>query len=143
VVCQCPLSRPGGECVHQQFLRENGEELFPLDPNFSSQHADVVLFSRQELQEGLFLNHFSSPSPNSRSLSGRVIVAYTGDDSGSGQWLCTKDSTTKGCSHLSQCQDLLQKLVRVDPTATDDSVGDGSSIDYAGKTVGFSASWVP
>ncbi|KAJ7799351.1 hypothetical protein B0H14DRAFT_2617083 [Mycena olivaceomarginata] len=130
-VCQCPLSPPDGECVHQQFLCENGEELFPLDTTFANRDADVVLFSRQELQEGLFLNHFSSPSPNLRSLSGRVIVTYTGDDSGSGQWLCTKDSSTGGCSHLSRYRDLLQKLVRVDPTATDDSVGDGCSIDYA------------
>ncbi|KAJ7713123.1 hypothetical protein B0H14DRAFT_2413980 [Mycena olivaceomarginata] len=117
VVCQCPLSRPDGECVHQQFLRENGEELFPLDATFASRDADVVLFSRQELQEGLFLNHFSSPSPNSRSLSGRVIVTYTGDDSGSGQWLCAKDSSTGGCSHLSRCRDLLQKLVRRKPVS--------------------------
>ncbi|KAJ7360713.1 hypothetical protein DFH08DRAFT_800158 [Mycena albidolilacea] len=131
VVCQCLLSRPDGECVHQQFLRENGEELFPLDPTFASRDADVVLFSCQELQEGLFLNHLSSPSPNSRSLSGQVIITYTWDNSGSGQWLCTKDSSTRGCSHLSQCRDLLQKLVRVDPTATDDSIDDGCSIDYA------------
>ncbi|KAJ7838624.1 hypothetical protein B0H14DRAFT_2588463 [Mycena olivaceomarginata] len=99
VVCQCPLSRPDGD-----------------------RDAGVVLFSRQELQEGLFLNHFSSPSPNSRSLSGRVIVTYTGDDSGSAPGDARTSHNAEICSKSSL------EWIPLQPT---DSVGDGSSIDYA------------
>ncbi|KAJ7865211.1 hypothetical protein B0H13DRAFT_1637217, partial [Mycena leptocephala] len=59
-------------------------------------------------------------------------VEYTGDDTGSGRWLCTKDSNTSTCAHISKCRDMLQKLVLVDPTATDNAIGDGCSIDYSG-----------
>ncbi|KAJ6464103.1 hypothetical protein C8R45DRAFT_940278 [Mycena sanguinolenta] len=124
VVCQCPLSRPSEYCVHQWFLLDYGDELFPSDESFA-EGAEVVLFSRVELEEGVFVNYFSSPSPNSRSLNGRVIVVYTGDDTGAGQWLCGKDAATPGCWHVSKCRDWLQKLVQVDPTATDERAGDG------------------
>lgn len=90
------------------------------------------MFSRQEIEEGLYLNHFSAPSPNSRSLNGRVIVEYTGDDTGGGRWLCGKDSNNPGCAHINKCRDMLQKLVLVDPTAKDSGIGDGCSIDYSG-----------
>jgi hypothetical protein len=93
----------------------------------------AVLFSRQEVEEGLYINHFSTPSPNSRSLNGRVIVEYTGDDTGTGRWLCSKDSSISTCAHISKCRDMLQKLVLVDPTAKDNNgIGDGCSIDYLG-----------
>ncbi|KAK7059856.1 hypothetical protein R3P38DRAFT_3303589 [Favolaschia claudopus] len=87
--CQCPLSRPDNPCVHQQFLTDYGEEMFPFDATMVNSNEDntAVLFSRAELQEGVFLNHFSAPSSNSRSLAGRVIVAHTGEDIGSGDWL--------------------------------------------------------
>ena|ERR1700761_2930112 len=80
---------------------------------------DVVLFSQQELQEDVNLNHFSSTSPNSRSLSGRVIIEYTENDMGTGCWVCTKDSGNHRCSHVLKCRNLLQKLVQIDPSATD------------------------
>ncbi|KAJ6465029.1 hypothetical protein C8R45DRAFT_939868 [Mycena sanguinolenta] len=124
VVCQCLLSHPSEYCVHQWFLLDYGDELFPSDESFA-EGAEVVLFSRVELEEGVFVNYFSSPSPNSRSLNGRVIVVYTGDDTGAGQWLCGKDAATPGCWHVSKCRDWLQKLVQVDPTATDEQAGDG------------------
>ncbi|KAJ7781850.1 hypothetical protein DFH07DRAFT_728868 [Mycena maculata] len=130
-VCRCPLARPNEQCVHEQFLTEYGDELFPLNIEFSSEQRDAILFSRQELEEAVYINHFSVPSPNSRSLNGRVIVEYTGDDTGSGQWLCSKDSNNPGCAHINKCQDMLQKLVQIDPSATDEGVGDGSSIDYS------------
>ncbi|KAF7359299.1 CxC4 domain-containing protein [Mycena sanguinolenta] len=132
VVCQCPLSRPSEQCVHQRFLSDYGEEFFPFDASFANRSDEAVLFSRQELEEGTFMNHFSSPSPNSRSLNGRVIVVHTGQDTGAGQWLCIKDSPSQACSHISKCRDLLQRLVRVDPSATDETVGDGSGVDYSG-----------
>ncbi|KAJ7787748.1 hypothetical protein B0H14DRAFT_2537253 [Mycena olivaceomarginata] len=111
-VCQCPLSRPDETCVHQLFLLDYGEELFPSDATFmnGSRDTEAVLFSRQELQEDVYLNHFSSTSPNSRSLAGRVIVEYTGDDTGSGQWVCAKDSGNHACSHINKSRNLLQKL---------------------------------
>ncbi|KAJ7210569.1 hypothetical protein GGX14DRAFT_394766, partial [Mycena pura] len=118
-VCQCPLSRPDGACVHQQFLTDYGEELFPLDAAFTNDgNQDTVLFSRQELQEDVSLNHFSSTSPNSRSLGGRVIVEYTGNDLGTGRWVCAKDSGN-------------HRLVQIDPSATDQTVSDSSiTVDY-------------
>ncbi|KAJ7225310.1 hypothetical protein GGX14DRAFT_556112 [Mycena pura] len=70
-----------------QFLTDYGEELFPSDATFTKDgNKDAILFSRQELQEDVYLNHFSSTSPNSRSLGGRVIVKYTGNDMGTGRW---------------------------------------------------------
>ncbi|KAJ6542680.1 hypothetical protein B0H19DRAFT_957773 [Mycena capillaripes] len=136
-VCQCPLSRPDELCVHQQFLADYGEELFPFDAKFTNDTTNAVLFSRQELEEGIYLNHFSSPSPTSRSLAGRVIIVYTGEDTGSGQWVCPKDSN-RGCAHVTKCRNLLQQLVQVDPTATDEGVRDGSRIDYLGtKAVSY------
>ncbi|KAK7016274.1 hypothetical protein R3P38DRAFT_3361401, partial [Favolaschia claudopus] len=55
--------------------------------------------SKAKLHEGVFLNHFSAPSPNSRSLAGRVIVVHTGEDIGSGQWVCGKDANDRGATH--------------------------------------------
>ncbi|KAJ7367062.1 hypothetical protein DFH08DRAFT_678486, partial [Mycena albidolilacea] len=144
-VCQCPLSRPDNACVHQQFLTDYGDEFFPLDASFT-EGDEAVLFSRQELEEAVYLNHFSSPSPNSRSLTGRVIVVYTGVDDGSGQWVCSKDTNHRGCPHINKCRDLLQRLVKVDPTATDENSGDGSSIDYAARRAALeqkSVSYLP
>ncbi|KAJ7805238.1 hypothetical protein B0H14DRAFT_2611502 [Mycena olivaceomarginata] len=130
-VCRCPLARPDEPCIHERFLAEYGKELFPVD-EFTYSDDKAVLFSRQEVEEGLYINHFSTPSPNSRSLNGRVIVEYTGDDTGTGRWLCSKDSGTSTCAHISKCRDMLQKLVLVDPTAKDNNgIGDGCSIDYS------------
>ncbi|KAK7030568.1 hypothetical protein R3P38DRAFT_3314231 [Favolaschia claudopus] len=130
--CQCPLSRPDNPCVHQRFLTDYGDEVFPFDTAMTSIGDNAVLFSRQELQEGVFLNHFSSPSSNTRSLAGRVIVTHTGEDTGIGQWVCAKDAINQGCPHIAKCRDLLQKLVQADPTAIDEGLIDGSSnIDYS------------
>ncbi|KAF7361174.1 CxC4 domain-containing protein [Mycena sanguinolenta] len=113
------------------FFAITATNCFPWTPVSPAVLQMPCCFSRQELDEGVFTNHFSSPSPNSRSLNGRVIVVYTGDDTGTGQWLCMKDSSNQGCWHISTCRDLLQKLIRVDPAATDETVVDGSSIDYS------------
>ncbi|KAJ7788242.1 hypothetical protein B0H14DRAFT_2628497 [Mycena olivaceomarginata] len=61
------------------FLLDYGEELFPSNTTFTtdgSQDTEAVLFSRQELQEDVYLNHFSSTSPNSqvRRLIRHVIT---------------------------------------------------------------------
>ncbi|KAJ7802128.1 hypothetical protein B0H14DRAFT_2233093, partial [Mycena olivaceomarginata] len=50
-------------------------------------------------------------------------VLYTGVDNGSGQWVCTKDTNNPGCPHINKCRNLLQKLVKIDPTATDENAG--------------------
>ncbi|KAF7324245.1 hypothetical protein MSAN_02529500 [Mycena sanguinolenta] len=71
-----------GEARVVRFLSDYGEEFFPFDASFANRSDEAVLFSRQELEEGTFMNHFSSPSPNSRSLNGRVIVVHTGQDTG-------------------------------------------------------------
>ncbi|KAJ7350651.1 hypothetical protein DFH08DRAFT_646377, partial [Mycena albidolilacea] len=132
-VCQCPLSCPDGACVHQQFLTDYVALRIQLTwrPH-EGRETEAVLFSRQELQEDIYLNHFSSTSPNSCSLGGRVIVEYSGDDTGSGCWVCAKDSGTHSCSHINKCRDLLQRLVQIDPSATDQTVRDGTRVDYFG-----------
>ncbi|KAJ6611690.1 hypothetical protein B0H10DRAFT_1918580 [Mycena sp. CBHHK59/15] len=130
IVCRCPLSRPNELCVHEEFLTEYGDELFPISAEFTSA-ADTVLFSRQELEDGTYINHFSTNSPNTRALTGRVIITYTGEDTGTGSWSCSKDSNSSSCAHINQCRNMLQKLVRVDPSAKDHGIGDGCSIDYS------------
>jgi hypothetical protein len=41
-VCQCPLSRPKEACVHQQFLLDYGEELFPSNTTFTNGRLDIL-----------------------------------------------------------------------------------------------------
>jgi hypothetical protein len=41
-VCQCPLSRPEEACVHQQFLLDYGEELFPSNTTFTNGRLDIL-----------------------------------------------------------------------------------------------------
>ncbi|KAJ7753387.1 hypothetical protein DFH07DRAFT_774137 [Mycena maculata] len=132
IVCRCPLATPDNPCVHERFLSEYGDEMFPADEEFTADRAaDVVLFSRQETAEGYYLNYFSCPSSNSRSLNSRTVVTYDGDDGGAGNWSCKKDSDTQSCYHINRCRDMLQKLVLTDPSAKDSGIGDGCSIDYA------------
>ncbi|KAJ7740000.1 hypothetical protein DFH07DRAFT_751867 [Mycena maculata] len=97
IVCRCPLATPDNPCVHERFLSEYGDEMFPADEEFTAA-ADVVLFSRQETAEGYYLNYFSCPSSNSRSLNSRTVVTYDGDDGGAGNWSCKKDSDTQSMS---------------------------------------------
>ncbi|KAJ7129700.1 hypothetical protein C8R44DRAFT_839598 [Mycena epipterygia] len=131
IVCRCPSSNPDSRCVHECFMAEYGPELFPIDGAFSSwSSTDSVLFSRQETVEASYLNHFSSPSANSRSLNSRTVVTYEGDDSGDGNWFCAKDSGTRTCYHINKCRDMLQKLVLADPLAKH-SADDSCSINYA------------
>ncbi|KAJ7229018.1 hypothetical protein GGX14DRAFT_346881 [Mycena pura] len=126
IVCRCPLAKPYKSCIHVRFLKEFGEELFPTDIPFTTDYTNnAALFFRQELEEGIYINHFSAPSPNSATLAGRVVVQYTGDDTGGGRWLCGKDSGASSCSHINCCRDMLQKLVQIDPSARDTGVGDG------------------
>ncbi|KAJ7029208.1 hypothetical protein C8F04DRAFT_963204 [Mycena alexandri] len=109
VVCRCPLAKPGNPCVHEKFLTEYGKEMF--DEHFPTGGSDeVVLFSRQEITPDRYLNHFSSPSPNSRALNGCTVVSYEGSDTGDGIWSCSKDSNVFTCVHISRSRDMLQKL---------------------------------
>ncbi|KAJ6507200.1 hypothetical protein C8R47DRAFT_966779 [Mycena vitilis] len=129
IVCRCPLAKPDSPCVHERFLVEYGREMF--DEDFGRSDASVVLFSRQETSPDCYLNYFSSPSPNSRALNGWTVVTYEGTDLGDGIWSCAKDSNALTCTHINKSKDMLQKLVRIDPSARDQGVAHGSGIDYA------------
>ncbi|CAK5276917.1 unnamed protein product [Mycena citricolor] len=97
IVCRCPSSKPDYRCVHERFLCDYGEELFPVDVFFKERDADMaVLFSRYKTGDGIYLNHFSAQSSNSRSLSGRVIIQYQGNEGSTGSWKGPKDSFLYG-----------------------------------------------
>jgi len=88
-------------------------------PPFESQ---VYLFFRQPHDSShTFTNIFSVSSPNQRSLRSRAFVTHSGQDAGTGVWCCNKDPTSN-CSHITIARHFLQKLVRVDPAARDDSI---------------------
>ncbi|CAK5268016.1 unnamed protein product [Mycena citricolor] len=137
-VCLCPTARTSLEhvCVHTRFLDDHGDEHFPVNVQGNGVGLDsinAVLFLRQELEDNDSLNVFSCPSHNSRSLNGRVFVEYTGDDSGSGKWICSKDRGMASCFHTGHCRNLLQQLLSADPDAQDeDTQHDPSNrLDYA------------
>ncbi|EGN93632.1 hypothetical protein SERLA73DRAFT_63856, partial [Serpula lacrymans var. lacrymans S7.3] len=49
-------------------------------------------------------------------------ITYTGFDSGSGIWICTKDCCPN-CTHITNAHHYLQKLVTMDPDARDNQAG--------------------
>ncbi|KAF7302880.1 hypothetical protein MKEN_01250200 [Mycena kentingensis (nom. inval.)] len=112
IVCKCPSSKPEHECVHQRFLRNHGNEHFPMTEDVPDE--TTVLFSRQELEDDEYLNVFSTLPANSRSLNARIIVEYSGRDTGEGRWTCAKDQN-QHCAHIHNCHSVFRKLV--DPAA--------------------------
>jgi hypothetical protein len=48
-------------------------------------------------------------------------VLHLGDDNGTGTWTCAKDRGIL-CGHITNARHELQRLVQVDPTATDDAL---------------------
>lgn len=79
----------------------------------------------------MFSNHFSVPSPNQQTAASRVVVTHIGEDSGAGIWQCSKDPVVN-CLHINTACHYLQKVIQVDPNATDDSVDINALLDYAG-----------
>jgi hypothetical protein len=96
----------------------------PLTHSASSGDTDeVILFSRQSTVEDMYFNHFSIVLGVQTSVKNRVIVSYSGDDTGSGKWVCQKDrGNMSGCGHITRARHGLQKLVQADPQARDEMV---------------------
>ncbi|KAF7300912.1 hypothetical protein MKEN_01317700 [Mycena kentingensis (nom. inval.)] len=117
IVCKCPSSKPEHDCVHQRFLRDHGNEHFPMTEDVPDE--TTVLFSRQELDDDQYLNVFSTLPSNSRSLNARIIVEYSGRDTREGRWMCAKDQN-QHCAHIRSCYSLFQKLV--DPAADEEAL---------------------
>ncbi|KAF7327472.1 hypothetical protein MKEN_00325600 [Mycena kentingensis (nom. inval.)] len=117
IVCKCPSSKPEHDCVHQRFLRDHGNEHFPMTEDVPDE--TTVLFSRQELDNDEYLNVFSTLPSNSRSLNARIIVEYSGRDTREGRWMCAKDQN-QHCAHIRSCYSLFQKLV--DPAANEEAL---------------------
>ena len=79
----------------------------------------VILFSRQSAEDGdAYSNIFSVTFAGQTSVKSHVIVSHLGNDDGAGTWTCAKDRGIY-CGHITSAQNELQRLVRVDPTATD------------------------
>jgi len=96
--------------------------------------VETHLFSRlpNDNDNDVFTNHFSVPSPNQTSLRSRAIVTHIGEDSGSGEWKCSKDSASN-CTHITIARHFLQKVVQANPAAEDESVDVNAPLDYKGE----------
>jgi hypothetical protein len=70
-----------------------------------------------------YSNIFSVTFAGQTSVKSRAIVSHLGDDDGTGTWTCAKDRGIH-CSHITSARHELQRLVRVDPTATDGAMHD-------------------
>jgi hypothetical protein len=80
---------------------------------------EVILFSRQAADDGgMYSNIFSVTFAGQTSVKSRVIVSHLGDDGGTGTWTCAKDRGIHR-GHITSAQNELQRLIQVDPTATD------------------------
>jgi hypothetical protein len=92
----------------------------------------VILFSRQPAEyDGKFHNLFSVASPQQTSAKSRVIVEHSGENSGVGVWSCSKDRGSK-CGHIAAARHHLQKLLHVDPSASDHGVHDSPDVQATG-----------
>ncbi|KAF8070241.1 hypothetical protein FPV67DRAFT_1448052 [Lyophyllum atratum] len=108
-VCLCPTAKLVGECVHQDFFNEFEVE---NPATYEGQKDDVILFCR-DLRETDSVNLFSVASAkNPHLVKSRKIVAYTGDDRGTGCWTCTADSGNS-CAHIYRAKNTFQQLLKV------------------------------
>jgi hypothetical protein len=74
---------------------------------------------RQVAEDGdTFSNIFSVTFAGQTSVKSRVIMSYLGDNNGTGTWTCAKDRGIH-CGHIMNARHELQRLVQIDPTATD------------------------
>ena len=74
---------------------------------------------RQTAEDGdTYSNIFSVTFAGQTSVKSRVIVSHLGHDNGAGTWTCAKDRGIH-CGHITSARNELQRLVRVDPAATD------------------------
>ena len=77
---------------------------------------------RQAAEDGnVFSNIFLVTFAGQTSVKSHTIVLHLGDDNGTGTWTCAKDHGIL-CGHITNAQHELQRLVQVDPTATDDAL---------------------
>ena len=72
----------------------------------------------------MYLNHFSVVFEGQTSVKNRAVVTYSGDDTGSGKWMCQKDRGSV-CGHITKARHGLRKLVRADPDARDEAMPEG------------------
>jgi hypothetical protein len=91
---------------------------YSIAASFVGDTDEVALFLRQAYDGPVYLNLFSVVYRDQTSVKSRAIVSYTGDDTGSGKWVCQKDRGAI-CGHIVNARHELQKLVHVDPTARD------------------------
>lgn len=65
-----------------------------------------------------YSNIFSVTFAGQTSVKSCAIVSHLGNDDEMGTWMCAKDRGIH-CGHITSAQHELQRLVQVDPTATD------------------------
>ncbi|KAF9522519.1 hypothetical protein CPB83DRAFT_733749, partial [Crepidotus variabilis] len=122
VVCMCTESRNSQSCLHTRFMSDYGDQKFPDEEMVLNGPSVTYLFSRIQdvVVEGDFITHFSVTSQSDQStVKHRVVVEHRGNNSGGGTWKCGRDRALNTCSHISEARNTLQRLIQVDPTATD------------------------
>ncbi|KAF9521754.1 hypothetical protein CPB83DRAFT_778174 [Crepidotus variabilis] len=113
VVCMCREFTNGDQCFHQRFLLDYGEQEFPIERNMQDVQNITILFSRtwDTLLEDSFINHFSVANSSSHNtVKNRVVVEYSGDNRGGGNWTCVKEPSANSCEHIKHPKQTLRRL---------------------------------
>ena len=74
-------------------------------------------------------------------MKNRAIVEHRGGDSGIGSWKCNKDSGAILCPHIVAARHSLQKYIKADWEALDESIGDNAmdGITFGGAVLSSSS----
>jgi hypothetical protein len=70
----------------------------------------VAMFSREELEHGLFRTYYSVSQSCDGLAKSRAIVIHEGDDTGAGAWKCSKDSANVACPHIQLVESYMKRL---------------------------------
>ncbi|PPQ87257.1 hypothetical protein CVT26_015205, partial [Gymnopilus dilepis] len=131
ILCLCPASNNhAANCFHARYLTEEVLMLgdLTLPQGIPGDDDRAFLFYRcEDVKDDQYHNLFSVPSQTRFSnMKNRAIVEHRGDDSGTGTWKCNKDSGAILCPHIVAARHSLQKYIRSDWEALDETLGDNA-----------------
>ncbi|KAJ7446823.1 hypothetical protein B0H11DRAFT_1745441 [Mycena galericulata] len=116
IVCTCTMEKP---CLHELFLIEQRAEVFPAEDYQDDVTCQCVLFSRDDGQNST-TSLFSIATPLQPDLlKARAIVQNQGGGTGDGNWICSRDTGSSICCHISAARNGLQQLLTLDSDARD------------------------